>query len=87
MTDNFGRLSTSAREWVPGGAAATSDQPSLLTAGGSQDWQQQNVDSDLNAVAVKEFVPGQGWNAGANNSSAGAPLSSPGRKAPSTSGK
>lgn len=36
LNSSFGRLSTSAAEWKPGG-------------------------SDLQAAAVKEFVPGQGW--------------------------
>ena len=39
LNSSFGRLSTAAAEWKPGG--------------GGQ--------SDLQAAAVKEFVPGQGW--------------------------
>eukprot|EP00934_Nitzschia_sp_Nitz4_P001099 Nitzschia sp. Nitz4//scaffold55_size114948//30797//32557//NITZ4_003890-RA/size114948-augustus-gene-0.56-mRNA-1//1//CDS//3329554497//1099//frame0 len=59
LQEGMGRLSTSAREWTPqssgfvppsGGNAAPSGGSSNL-----------RVDSDLNAAAVKEFVPGQGW--------------------------
>ncbi len=46
------RLSTSAREWTPGGATTQSSS--------GIDWHGAS-DSDLNAAAVKEFVPGKGW--------------------------
>lgn len=57
LTESFGRLSTSAREWTPGGVSA---QPSRGSSSSRavQEWQ---VDSDLNAATVKEFVPGKGW--------------------------
>lgn len=79
LADSFGRLSTSAREWKPGGAGAASSSSSssrstllLGSSSGSNahsEWQggvlaaavAGGVDSELNAVAVKEFVPGKGW--------------------------
>jgi len=50
LNSNFGQLSTSAAEWKPGGVAGASSTRSAAVS-----------DSDLNAGAVKEFVPGQGW--------------------------
>jgi hypothetical protein len=57
MSDNFGRLSTTAREWKPQGAQSQT-QPQQIQQSNSQDW---NQESELNATAVKEFVPGTGW--------------------------
>ena len=47
LNSNFGRLSTSAAEWRPGGATRTVSSSS--------------TQSDLDASKVKEFVPGRGW--------------------------
>lgn len=57
LTDNFGLLSTSAREWTPGGGGS-----------GGQEW--EPADSELSATAVKEFIPGQGWSTQAAQESA-----------------
>lgn len=57
LTGDFGRLSTSAREWTPSGSQKQQPQE-------SSDWNQGTsggVESDLNPNAVKEFVPGRGW--------------------------
>jgi hypothetical protein len=54
INSSFGRLSTKASEWKPTSSASSSS----LT--GSSDPQ-----SDLKATAVKEFVPGRAWTAGA----------------------
>jgi uncharacterized protein (DUF2345 family) len=62
LSDNFGRLSTTAREWKPQGAEP---QPQQNQQSNSKDWHQE---SELNATAVKEFVPGTGWS---TSSSAG----------------
>jgi hypothetical protein len=62
LSDDFGRLSTSAREWTPGGSSSQNQshpRPPQVERTGSQDWQAE--DSELNAEAVKEFVPGKGW--------------------------
>jgi hypothetical protein len=54
-------LSTSAREWTPGGS---SGQRSINSDG----WQ---TESDLTASTVKEFIPGLGWTAGVSSSEVG----------------
>lgn len=46
LSESFGGLSTSAREWTPGGNTQSGEN---------------TLDSELNAASVKEFVPGQGW--------------------------
>jgi hypothetical protein len=72
LSDNLGRLSTTAREWKPQGAQTETktqpqpqQQPQQIQQSDSQDWHQE---SELNAAAVKEFVPGMGWS---TSSSAG----------------
>jgi hypothetical protein len=55
VNSSFGRLSTKASEWKPTSSASSSS----LT--GSSD-----PHSDLKATAVKEFVPGRAWTAGAS---------------------
>ena len=50
LQNQFGQLSTNAPEWKPGGNASAS-------------LGQGQPPSDLNAAAVKEFVPGAGWSA------------------------
>ena len=55
VTDEFGKLSTAAREWTPGSSSSTTAKPSKNA------WQQQDAASDLTASGVKEFVPGKGW--------------------------
>ena len=51
------RLSTSAREWTPGGASNATNKGNDWYASGNG----SGGDSDLNPAAVKEFVPGKGW--------------------------
>jgi hypothetical protein len=57
LSENFGSLSTTAREWKPQGAQ-TQTHLQQIQQSKSQDW---NQESELNATAVKEFVPGMGW--------------------------
>mmetsp|Transcript_11082 Transcript_11082/g.22704 ORF Transcript_11082/g.22704 Transcript_11082/m.22704 type:complete len:87 (-) Transcript_11082:1553-1813(-) len=57
LNAQFGRLSTSAAEWKPGGTAAPSSSSAT----------EQQYPSDLNASKVKEFVPGLGWAAGTSD--------------------
>lgn len=62
-------LSTSAREWTPGGSSATAnDNIGSSNINNNDVWQ---TESDLKASAVKEFVPGQGWSAGSAAPKAG----------------
>ena len=62
LQESFGRLSTTAREWKPQSQSQSQSQqqlhPPQSQTNSSQDWQEQ---SELNAAAVKEFVPGIGW--------------------------
>jgi hypothetical protein len=55
LSDSFGRLSTSAREWTP---QQTQTKPQQQKIDRSSSWE---FDSELNASGVKDFVPGQGW--------------------------
>ncbi|CAJ1959163.1 unnamed protein product [Cylindrotheca closterium] len=60
LNSDFNRLSTSAREWTP--TITTTQAPPRGTGTGSSDQSANtSVESDLNANAVKEFVPGKGW--------------------------
>lgn len=61
------RLSTSAREWTPGGAGTATNTGSDWYGSGNGG----GGDSDLNAAAVKEFVPGKGWSVTTVSSSGG----------------
>jgi len=65
LSENFGRLTTTAREWTP--SQQTTSQEARTTTG-SSDW--NAVDSELNAASVKEFVPGKGWSTQNNFASA-----------------
>jgi hypothetical protein len=60
LADNFGGLSTTAREWKPGGVSTQSNNIGS-SSGSQQEWQGGDDPSELNAAAVKEFVPGKGW--------------------------
>ena len=71
MNNAFGRLSTNAAEWRPGGAAPASSSSSS-----------QHSASDLQANKVKEFVPGRGW----SSSSAPAPAQNQSQQQTSPSG-
>jgi PAB-dependent poly(A)-specific ribonuclease subunit 3 len=55
MDSHFGRLSTKASEWKPSSAHARDDQ---------------SFDITLKPVGVQEFVPGQGWQARAQDEEA-----------------
>ena len=66
LTSQFGGgLSLNAAEWKPPGAAAATTQSTSAGGGASSSLAFANTaqQSDLNATAVKEFVPGQGWSA------------------------
>jgi hypothetical protein len=58
LSESFGRLTTTAREWKPQQEQKQKQQPQVERAE-SSDWGQ--VESELNAASVKEFVPGKGW--------------------------
>ena len=67
LTESFGRLSTTAREWKP--QQSSQQQQSVTSTSSnipnpSSDWQEQ---TELNAATVKEFVPGLGWTAHPTN--------------------
>ena len=77
LNSDFNRLSTTAREWTP--STTTTQVPPRGTETGSSDQSGDNnnnnnnsnsnsVESDLNAKAVKEFVPGKGWTAASSGS-------------------
>ena len=60
LSENFGRLTTTAREWTPQNIQTQPPPPPpQVERTGSSDWGQ--VESELNAASVKEFVPGRGW--------------------------
>lgn len=65
LNSDFNRLSTSAREWTPNQVPprGTTGTGSSLDQSGST----SNVESDLNAKVVKEFVPGRGWSAASSS--------------------
>ena len=56
LSDNFGRLTTTAREWTP---QQNMQQPQVSRTGSSD--LGGAVESELSAAKVKEFVPGKGW--------------------------
>jgi hypothetical protein len=61
LSESFGRLTTTAPEWKPQQQQQQlpPQPPPQVERTGSSDWGQ--VDSELNAASVKEFVPGKGW--------------------------
>ena len=58
LFDTFGSLSTTTREGKLGDTSTSSG----VGGSGAKDWQ-GGSDWELNAVTVKEFVPGKGWSA------------------------
>lgn len=73
LHESFGRLSTNAQEWRPGqnfGQQYNQRQRTAKRQSTSNDQQQAQPHSDLNASSVKEFVPGKAW----NSQTSGSPL-------------
>lgn len=70
LANDFGQLSTAAREWTP--LSMQSQEKGTTTMAGSPEWSLgDNGESGLNAKAVKEFVPGKGWSAASNATNTG----------------
>mmetsp|Transcript_5036 Transcript_5036/g.12013 ORF Transcript_5036/g.12013 Transcript_5036/m.12013 type:complete len:483 (+) Transcript_5036:107-1555(+) len=68
LNSDFNRLSTSAREWTPSTVQAPPPRGTGIVGSSAADQSSgNNVESDLNAKAVKEFVPGRGWTAASSS--------------------
>ena len=77
LSESFGGLSTAAREWRPDKHSpqqkpTTPQQQENVHRDVSSDWYQE---SELNAAAVKEFIPGRGWSVETESNTSAVPTS------------